>query len=155
LFHVRNKLIKINSLKGKKMTKLKLLFSLVVLAVVFGFNSESRAQNGPVLYFCESYTSSGEVGISDRFTTGYLTVMVKCDYALGLSDVSIQFDKYNPTTRSFEYNKKFPYDVEPNMKYIYFASDDLTFDSPGIYRVFLLDSKGQTVTSGLVEIISR
>ena len=36
-------------------------------------------------------------GISDRFTTGYLTVMVKCNYALGLSDVQIQFDKWNPS----------------------------------------------------------
>jgi hypothetical protein len=137
------------------MTKLKLILSVFIVTVIFGFTSEIKAQSSPVLYFCESYGSGGEVGISDRFTTGYLTVMVKSDYALGLSDVFIQFDKYNATSRSFEYNKKFPYDVEPNMKYIYFAGDDLSFDSPGIYRVFLLDSRSQTVASGLVEIISR
>ena len=47
------------------------------------------------MYFCEKYGRDGEVGVSDRFTTGYLTVMVKSDYALRLDDVAIQLDKYN------------------------------------------------------------
>jgi hypothetical protein len=44
------------------------------------------------------------------------------------------------------------------MKYIYFeknSTSDMSFDDPGIYRVFLLDSNGKTVTSGLVEVISK
>ena len=138
------------------MKKITFLFALVVVCSIFGFKSDAQAQNGPVLYFCESYGSSGEVGISDRFTTGYLTVMVKCDYALGLSDVSIQFDKYNCNTGSFDYYKKFNYVVDPDMKYIYFSKNDesdMSFDSPGLYRVFLLDSGGSTVTSAVVQII--
>jgi hypothetical protein len=114
------------------------------------------AQNGPVLYFCEKYGNDGEVGISDRFTTGYLTVMVKCDYALGLKNVSIQFDKYNATSKTFEYYKKFAYVIEPTMKYVYFAKNstsDMKFSDPGIYRVFLLDENGGTVASSLIEII--
>ena len=75
------------------MSKLKLFFCLVALIVLFGASQKSYAQNGPVMYFCSSYGSSGEIDISDRFTTGYLTVMVKCDYALGLKNVNIQFDK--------------------------------------------------------------
>ena len=42
------------------------------------------------------------------------------------------------------------------MKYIYFeksSENDMSFDKAGIYRVFLLDSGGSTVTSGLIEII--
>ena len=139
------------------MKKLQLLLPFLLLFVLFGFNSNSYAQNGPVLYFCEYYGSAGEVGISDRFTTGYLTVMVKSDDALGLSDVTIQFDKYNCNTGEFKFYKKFNYDVESDMKYIYFSKNetsDMSFDSPGIYRVFLLNGYGETVTSGLVEVIN-
>lgn len=138
------------------MKKLYFVFAILALFSMFGLTSNVHAQNGPVLYFCEKYGNDGEEGISDRFTTGYLTVMVKCDYALGLSNVSIQFDKMNRTSGKFEYYKKFSYKIEPSMKYIYFAknsSSDMRFDDPGIYRVFLLDDNGKTVTSGLIEII--
>jgi hypothetical protein len=138
------------------MKKLYVIFSVFAVLALFGITSNVHAQNGPVLYFCESYGNDGEVGISDRFTTGYLTVMVKCDYALGLKNVTIQFDKYNATNKSFEYYKKFTYVVEPTMKYIYFAKNstaDMKFNDPGIYRVFLLDANGATVTSSLIEII--
>jgi hypothetical protein len=139
------------------MNNFKIFLGLFAIALIMGFTSKTHAQNGPVMYFCERYGSSGEVSISDRFYTGYLTVMVKCDYALGLSDVSIQFDKYNCRTGDFEFYKKFTYTVSPSMKYIYFeknSTSDMSFDSPGIYRVFLLDSDGKTVTSALIEIIS-
>jgi hypothetical protein len=139
------------------MKKLYVIFSIFAVFALFGVTSNVHAQNGPVLYFCESYGNDGEVGISDRFTTGYLTVMVKCDYALGLKNVNIQFDKYNATSKTFEYYKKFSYVVEPTMKYIFFAknsSADMKFSEPGIYRVFLLDANGTTVTSSLIEIIN-
>jgi hypothetical protein len=140
------------------MKKLQILLSLLILALALGFTQKVHAQNGPVLYFCERYGSDGEVNISDRFYPGYLTVMVKCDYALGLSDVSVQFDKYNCRTGSFDYYKKFNFTVKPNMKYIYFeknSTSDMSFEDTGIYRVFLLDENGKTVASGLIEIISR
>ncbi len=138
------------------MKKAKIFFGLFAFVVLVGFTSKIQAQNGPVLYFCERYGSSGEISISDRFYTGYLTVMVKCDYALGLKDVFIQFDKYNCRTGSFEYYKRFSYEVEPDMKYIYFeknSTSDMNFEEPGLYRVFLLDENKKTVTSGLIEII--
>ena len=138
------------------MKNIKFLLGLIAITLLIGFTTKIQAQNGPVLYFCESYGSSGETGISDRFHHGYLTVMVKCDYELGLSDVSIEFDKYNSRTGSFEYYKKFPFTVKPSMKYIYFSRNstaDMSFDDSGIYRVFLLDSSGSTVASGLIEII--
>lgn len=137
------------------MKKTIVLFA-VLLALVLGINQTVFAQNEPVLYFCEKYGSDGEVGVSDRFTTGYLTVMVKCDYALDLEDCSIQFDKYNSRSKKFEYYKKFSYVVEPDMKYIYFSKNDesdLKFEDPGFYRVFLLDDRDKTVASALIEII--
>ncbi len=125
------------------MTKFKLFLGVFALLFVMGLTSELKAQNGPVMYFCEKYGSSGEVSISDRFYTGAITVMVKCDYALGLKDCAIQFDKYNGY--SFDYYKKVDFDVSADMKYIYFESSDLRVDSPGIYRCFLLDNKKNTV----------
>lgn len=138
------------------MKKINLLFAFLAIFAIFSLKSDVYAQNGPVMYFCESYSSNGEVGVSDRFTTGYLTIMVKCDYALGLTNVNIQFDKYNSSTGKFDYYKKFPYTIEPSMKYIYFAKNsesDLNFDKPGIFRVFLLDDAGKTVASALIEIV--
>lgn len=134
------------------MSKLKLFLCIVAVVVLFGATQKSYAQASPVMYFCTSYNGT-EKNISDRFTTGYLTVMVKSSYALGLSDVSIQFDKLNQRTGSFEYNKKFNYVLNPDDSYVYFSGKDLSFSSPGIYRVFLLDSSGNTVTSALIEII--
>ncbi|MBX7041979.1 MAG: hypothetical protein K1X85_03660 [Ignavibacteria bacterium] len=137
---------------------MKKIFVLGLFALIFGFMTEAKAQRYPVLYFCESYGSEGETGVSDRFTTGYLTVMVKADDAIGLRDCSIQLDKYNLSSGTFSFYKKFKYSVEPDMKYIFFARNDesdLSFDTPGIYRVFLLDHNDRTVASALVEIISK
>jgi hypothetical protein len=112
-----------------------------------------------VLYFCERYDSDdGEIGISDRFTVGYLTVMVKSSTALGLKSCHIQFDRYNQSSGKFEFYKKFDYKIERDMKYVFFnknEDNDLSFDKPGFYRVFLLDNDDKTVASSLVQIIPK
>ena len=138
------------------MKRFQLFFAFVLLLSFFALESTAFAQNEPIMYFCEKYGRNGEIGVSDRFTTGYLTVMVKSDYALGLDDVAIQFDKYNYRTDDFEYYEKFYYSVDPDMNYIYFEKNDesdMNFKDPGFYRVFLLDDKDRTVTSALIEII--
>jgi hypothetical protein len=133
------------------------LFILTMFLAFFAMNSNVFAQSEPVLYFCEKYDSDdGEIGVSDRFTTGYITVMVKCDHALKLDDVAIQYDKYNTRTKEFEYYKKFDFSVERDMKYIFFERNDdsdMEFEEPGFYRVFLLDEDAKTVASALIEII--
>lgn len=138
------------------MKGISFLFLLTMFLAFFAMNSNIQAQSEPVLYFCEKYGDDGEVGVSDRFTTGYITVMVKCDYALDLDDVSIQYDKYNERKNKFEFYKKFNFTVEPDMKYIYFSRNedsDMEFEEPGFYRVFLLDNDDKTVASALIEII--
>ncbi len=139
----------------------KIFLSIFVLSVFFfpGLLTTVFAQNEPVLYFCEKYDSKkGEVGVSDRFTTGYLTVMVKSDYELDLEDVHIQFDRLNERSKKFEFYKKFDYVIEPEMSYVFFAKNDdsdLKFEEPGFYRVFLLDDNDKTVASALIEIVSK
>jgi hypothetical protein len=123
------------------MKRFQLFFAFAILLSFFAFESTAFAQNEPVMYFCENYGRNGEIGVSDRFTTGYLTVMVKSDYALGLDDVAIQFDKYNYRTDDFEYYEKFYYSIDPDMNYIFFEKNDesdMNFKDPGFYRVFLL-----------------
>lgn len=139
----------------------KFFMSMFVLSVFFspGLLTTVFAQNEPVLYFCEKYDSKkGEVGVSDRFTTGYLTVMVKSDYELDLEDVHIQFDRLDERSKKFEFYKKFDYVIEPEMSYVFFAKNDdsdLKFEEPGFYRVFLLDDNDKTVASALIEIIPK
>ena len=138
------------------MKRFHLFFAFVLLFSFFAMNSVAFAQEEPVMYFCEKYGRNGEVGVSDRFTTGYLTVMVKCDYALRLDEVAIQLDKYNFRSGEFEYYKKFYYTIDLDMKYVYFSKNyesDMEFEDPGFYRVFLLDERDKTVASAIIEII--
>jgi hypothetical protein len=138
------------------MKRFHLFFAFVLLFSFFAMHSAIFAQEEPVMYFCERYGRNGEEGVSDRFTTGYLTVMVKCDYPLRLDDVAIQLDKYNFRSGEFEYYKKFYYTIDLDMKYVYFAKNDesdMNFEDPGFYRVFLLDHRDKTVASALIEII--
>ncbi|MEO8231228.1 MAG: hypothetical protein ABI638_03025 [Ignavibacteriota bacterium] len=140
--------------------KIKLMFVLAITTFFFsGLITKAFAQNEPILYFCEKYDSKkGEIGVSDRFTTGYLTVMVKADDPLNLEDVHIQFDKLNERNKKFEFYKKFDYTIDSDMSYVFFAKNsdsDLKFEEPGFYRVFLLDDKDKTVASALIEIVSK
>jgi hypothetical protein len=139
------------------MKKPNYLLLLTTFLSFLAMYSNTFAQSEPVLYFCERYDSDdGEVGVSDRFTTGYITVMVKCDYELKLDDVTIQYDQYNDRTGKFEFYKKFDFNVERDMKYIFFERNDdsdMEFEDPGFYRVFLLDEDDKTVASALIEII--
>ena len=134
------------------------IFSLFLYMFLFGIKSSTYAQSSPVMYFCTRYDSKlGEVGISDRFTVGYLTIMVKSDKPMNLSNVFIEFDKYNPKENKFEFYKRFSYIISPDQSYVFFTrnqENDLRFEEPGIYRVFLLNNEGDTVTSALIEIIS-
>jgi hypothetical protein len=137
---------------------LNYLFFIVMLFSFLMMNSNTFAQAEPVMYFCDRYDDyDGEIGIKDRFYKGPITVMVKCDVALNLTDATIQYDRYNFRSGKFEYYKSFDFDVSSDMKYIFFAptsGNSMEFDDAGFYRVFLLDPDGDTVASALIEIIS-
>ena len=139
------------------MKKINFLFLLTIFFSVAVINSNVFAQAEPVMYFCERYDDyDGEIGVSDRFTKGHITVMVKADDALRLKDVAIQYDMYNFRTGKFEYYKKFYFTIDRDMKYVFFARNDesdMEFEEAGFYRVFLLDEDDKTVTSALIEII--
>lgn len=140
------------------MKNFRLLLPVLLFLALSGIQSKCYAQSEPVLYFCEKYGDDGEVGVSDRFTTGYLTVVVKSSTALGLTNCHIQLDLYNESSKKFEFYKKFDYKIDEDMKYVFFAKNedsDMSFEKPGFYRVFLLDKKDKTVASALVQIIEK
>lgn len=139
------------------MKNIRFFLPLFLFLVLFGNNTKVLAQSSPVLYFCEKYDDDdGEVGIADRFSTGHLTVMVKSSTRLGLTNCHIQFDKINPETGKSKFYKKFDFKIERDMKYVFFSKtedNDMSFDDPGIYRVFLLDDDDKTVASALIQIV--
>jgi len=140
------------------MKKPNYLLLLTMFLSFLAMYSTTFAQSEPVMYFCERYDDyDGEIGVSDRFTKGYITVMVKADAELRLRDVAIQYDKYNERNGKFEYYKKFNFTIERDMKYVFFERNDdsdMEFEETGFYRVFLLDDDDRTVASALVEIIN-
>jgi len=134
------------------------VFVFGVFFLLLFSNITVQAQNEPVLYLCVEYGDDGEESISDVFTTGYLTVVVKCDYKLGLEDVHIQFDKYNAKKDKWEFYKKFDYTIDPSHKYVYFARNDdsdMSFDETGFFRVYLLDDNDKVIASTIVKIIDK
>lgn len=140
------------------MKNIRFLFPILLIIALTSIQTKVYAQSEPILYFCEKYGDDGEVGVSDRFTTGYLTVMVKSSTALGLTNCHIQLDRYNVSEGKFEFYKKFDYKIDADMKYVFFAKNedsDMSFEKPGIYRVFLLNKKDKTVASALVQIIEK
>jgi len=134
------------------------VFVFGVLFLFFFSHISVNAQNEPVLYLCVDYGDDGEESVSDVFTTGYLTVVVKCDTKLGLDDVHVQFDKYNFKKDEWVFYKKFDYTIEPSHKYVYFSKNDesdLSFDETGFFRVYLLDSDDKVIASTIVKIIEK
>lgn len=131
----------------------KILTGIFLFLIITSGNLFS--QNKPLLYFCERYDKvRGEIGQSSTFTPGQFTVMVKGEKELGLEDVTVQIDSYNIITEKFTFLRDVKFKITPDMKYIYFANDDIRIEEPGVYRVYLLDSGGRSVTHGVIIIKS-
>lgn len=128
----------------------KIGYLLVVLSFVIINSSAVFAQSCNLLYFCEKY-DNGEVGCSDRFSTGKVTVMVKLDKGFDSTSVSLQLTRFSPADDKFQFYKEIIFDVVKGTKYIFFQ--DIDFSEKGIYRVFLLDPKKNRISSALIEII--
>ncbi len=120
--------------------------------------SEGKAK----LYFCEQYKNGEEVGVSKRFTPGWLTVMVDTRPAgttLGVGKVELRLTKIKDasgSTISEKIIKTIPFDVQADWDYTYFTDkDNLKFSSPGTYRVTCQKKDGTPIVSGEVEIVSN
>jgi len=112
---------------------------------------------GSKLYFCEDYKNGKEVGVSDRFSTGWLTVMVKTDKPLGVGKVELRMTKIKDADGDKISEKivdTVPFDVQADWDYTYFQDKSrLKFTSPGTYKVTMQKVDGTPICSGEVEVI--
>ncbi|CAN5593307.1 hypothetical protein BH10BAC5_BH10BAC5_07330 [soil metagenome] len=135
--------------------KLKFISALLIMAALTVSCSKIsnliKSENS--LYFCESYDPvKGEIGKSDKFTTGSLTVMVDLrpkKEKIGVTDVDINITDIKKN----EVISTNPYTVSANMDYIFF--NNVTFDKLGTYKVSLLKKDASVVVSGVVEIVAK
>lgn len=120
--------------------------------------SETNTTGGK-LYFCEDYVNGREIGVSDRFTTGWLTVMVKTDEPIGVGKVELRLSKIKDEfgeSISEKIIRDIDFNIQPDWDYTYFQDKkNLKFDTPGTYKVTLMKTDGTPIVSGEVEVVSR
>lgn len=119
---------------------------LIILWLLLATNV--TAQNKPLIYFCEKVSGSTEYGVSDRFTPGYLTVVIKSTEQFFMDEVTIQIDKMN-RNKNFNYFKTIKYPARKGEYYMYIPN--INFSETGIFRVFIMN-KDLYLASALIEI---
>jgi|WetSurMetagenome_2_1015567.scaffolds.fasta_scaffold13090_4 hypothetical protein len=137
---------------NKMTNQIKFYFSIVLAVVLILGCSKftSLFKSGDRLYFCERYDAvKGEINEADKFTTGYLTVMVKLSKPIGVTDVDVNITDI----KTNEVVETKPFTVTKEMDYIYF--DNVTFDKPGKYKVSLLKKDKTVVVTGEIEITEK
>jgi len=119
-------------------------------------SSESR------LYFCEQYKNGEEIGVSKRFTPGWLTVMIDLRPAgktLGTGKVELRISKIKDedgSDISEKIIKTFPFSVQADWDYTYFEDhDNLKFKTPGTYKVVCQKVDGTPIVEGQVEVVPK
>jgi len=112
------------------------------------------------LYFCEQYVNGKEVGVSKRFSPGWLTVMLDTRPAgttIGTGKVELRLSKIKDASGSSiseKILKTVPFDVQADWDYTYFTNkEDLKFTSAGTYRVVCQKSDGTPIATGEVEVV--
>ncbi len=89
--------------------------------------SSSQKEGLAKLYFCEQYLNGEEVGVSKRFTPGWLTVMLDTRPAgtkLGTGKVELRLSKIKNASGeeiSEKILKTVPFDVQADWDYTYFT----------------------------------
>jgi hypothetical protein len=122
--------------------------------------SSSKKEGEAKLYFCEQYKNGEEVGVSERFTPGWLTVMVDTRPAgtkLGTGKVELKLSKIKDASGddiSEKIIRTVPFDVQADWDYTYFTDKkNLKFDTPGTYRVVCQKKDGSPIATG--EVVPR
>lgn len=125
-------------------------------------SSREMSSDNELLYFCEDYVNGKEIGKSDVFTPGYLTVMVDLrpvKKTIGTGKVDLRLtkikDEYGDSI-SDEIIETIPFNVEPDWDYTYFQDKKkLGFTEPGTYKVTLMKTDGSPICSGQVKVTAK
>jgi hypothetical protein len=111
-------------------------------------NSNSKVSGK--LYFCEDYLQDEEINVSDVFSIGRITVMVKTDEKIYDENVSLKLERIKENGDK-EFVKTIKFTI-PIGKYFYFKHKDLGFSKPGRYLVTMLGRDKSPIISGEVTI---
>jgi len=110
---------------------------------------------GGSLYFCEDYVDGEEIGVSESFTPGWLTIMVKTDEPLGVGKVELRIVKIRKDG-SEKIIDTVPFDVQADWDYTFFQDKDkIGFKTPGDYKVTLQKVDGTPIVSGEVTVVPK
>lgn len=112
------------------------------------------------LYFVEDYKDGKEINKSEKFSPGWLTVMVDLrptGKKIGVGKVELRIVK----VRDEDGNKisekiidTVPFDVQADWDYTFFKDKDkIGFKTPGTYKVTMQKVDGTPICSGEVEIV--
>lgn len=122
--------------------------------------SSSQKEGASKLYFCEQYVNGEEVGVSKKFTPGWLTVMLDTrptGTKIGTGKVELRLSKIKDGAGneiSEKILKTVPFDVQADWDYTYFTDKkNLKFDSPGTYKVVCQKQDGTPIAEGEVEVV--
>jgi len=122
---------------------------------------ETKSSEGK-LYFCEQYKNGEEIGVSKRFTPGWLTVMVDLRPAgktLGTGKVELRISKIKDEDGkeiSEKIIKTVPFSVQADWDYTYFEDhDNIKFKTPGTYKVVCQKVDGTPIVEGQVEVVPK
>jgi hypothetical protein len=114
------------------------------------------------LYFCEQYKNGEEIGVSKRFSPGWLTVMVDLRPAgktLGTGKVELRISKIKDEDGkeiSEKIMKTVPFSVQADWDYTYFEDhDNIKFKTPGTYKVVCQKVDGTPIVEGQVEVVPK
>ena len=114
------------------------------------------------LYFCEQYKNGEEIGVSKRFTPGWLTVMIDLrpvGKTLGTGKVELKLSKIKDEDGkeiSEKIIKTVPFSVQADWDYTYFEDhDNLKFKTPGTYKVVCQKVDGTPIVSGEVDVVPK
>jgi len=125
-------------------------------------STREMSSDDDLLYFCEDYVNGKEIGKSDVFTPGYLTVMVNLKpvkRTIGTGKVELRLTKIKDEdgrSISDEIIETIPFNVEPDWDYTYFQDKEkLGFREPGTYKVTLMKTDGSPICSGQVKVIPK
>lgn len=133
---------------------MKKIFLFLALVIFLGLNITANAQSVS-LVVCERYGTYGPEGVGTTFTPGYLTIVAYGSSAMYYDEVFIQYDRMGSSGQYYFY-KKFAFDFPNGYKTVYFSrtgNNDMEFNDTGYYRVFLLDSYGNTIAYTSVTIV--
>ena len=134
-----------------KITKF-IILALILITAAGGCNRLKQVKDltekisGDKLYFCERYVAS-EIGEGTQFKPGKITVMLKLNKSIGVSEVDINITNA-ATGKAVD---TVPFTVQPSWDYIHF--DDVEFKDKGKYKVSCLKKDGTVIATNEVEII--